>query len=116
MPSINDRFRPQAPKTPGTATPAVEAQKTVDVTPPAPVSTTESQSVAKTAAEKLIEIVTQFKDRDGKMGLEGRGKGDPKVTERRSAVSTLIADKSGFVVDEAALRKISDEIAKDIDF
>ncbi len=121
MPTINDRFRPQVPQTPdkptGTDKPATsETPATIDVTPPAAVPAAERDAAARTAAQKLIDVVTQHKDRDGKMGLEGRGKGDPAVTERRSAVSTLIADKSGFAVDEATLRKISDEVGKDIDF
>lgn len=91
-------------------------EATIDVGPPAPIAAATSTQAAEAAAKKLIDVVTQHKDRDGKMALEGWGKGDPKVTERRSALSTLIAAKTGGIVDESKLRAISTEIAKDIEF
>lgn len=123
MPKIPDRssLRPQVtqtPKTPEqqTATPTPQAPVTVDVTPPPAVDQAASDAAAQKAAQKLIDVATQHKDRDGKMALERWGKGDPKVTERRSAIATLIAEKSGKFVDEDKLKAISSEIANDIEF
>lgn len=112
---------------PGTQSPATStsttskpaetpAQGQVELKAPKTVTTTERSQAAEEAAKKLIATVETHKDRDGKAALEGFGKGDPRVTERRSALSTLIAEKSGAVVDPKALKAISSEIAKDISF
>lgn len=95
--------------------PEQPAEPTIDVTVPKGVDQAAQTAASEAAAKKLIDVVTQHKDRDGSKALEGWGKGDPRVTERRSALSTLIAAKGG-IVDETKLRSISHEIAKDIDF
>lgn len=123
MPNIFDRFRPNRPPaagptgaSPNPARQPADAPGTVDVTPPRPVDRAASDAVSQKAAQKLIDVVTEHKDRDGKLALEGWGKGDPRVTERRTAMSTLISEKSGRFVDEAKLKAISAEVANDIVF
>lgn len=115
MPPINRTSVILTPSTPSTPSPRPPAAS-IDVKAPAPVDQVASAHVTEHAAKKLIDVVTQHKDRDGMMGLEGWGKGDPKVTERRGALATLIAAKTGGVVDESALKEISVEVAKDIAF
>src|SRR5687767_12698243 len=90
---------PGSPATTTTASPQSEA--TIDVTPPKNVDAALGEKAAREAADQLLETVKRHKDLDGKTALEGYGKGDPRITERRGAVATLAADKSGRIVDEA---------------
>jgi len=106
-----------------TSTPAQTAQTAQEAKDPAvalqtpkTVDTAEAKDGAKAAAQKLIDVVTAHKDLDGTKALAGWGMGDARITERRGALATLLSEKSGAVVDLAALRAISGEIAKDIEF
>jgi hypothetical protein len=107
--------RPAGRPTAAQAGPAAGAGE-VEIKAPRGVSRGESNAATRRAADKLLDVVTQHKDRDGKMALEGWGKGDARVTERRGAVGTLLSDKTGRFVDEAKLKQISKEIAADIEF
>src|SRR5687768_16412283 len=115
-PSVSPPVRQQGGAVTTTPLPGGQAEPTIDVSAPTPITETVSNAAAEAAAKKLIDVVTQHKDRDGKMALEGWGKGDAKLTERRSALSTLLSAKTGGIVDEAKLKGISTEIAKDIEF
>jgi len=97
-------------------TPAVQPDppKKVDIKPPqAPAVATRDEAVKK-AVEKLVSTVSELKDVAG-TGTEASAKGDPKVTQRRDAVSSLLA-ATGPTKDEvkAALEQLGDKVKADI--
>lgn len=100
-----------------TPTPTVKtADPVVALGTPKPVDAAEATNSARAAAQKLIDVVTSHKDLDGDKALAGWGMGDARITERRGALATLLSEKTGAVVDLNAVRSISKEIAKDIEF
>ncbi|HEY1097337.1 MAG TPA: PEP/pyruvate-binding domain-containing protein [Myxococcota bacterium] len=100
-----------------TPTPTVKtADPVVALGTPKPVDAAEATNSARAAAQKLIDVVTSHKDLDGDKALAGWGMGDARITERRGALATLLSEKTGAVVDLNAVRSISREIAKDIEF
>ncbi len=105
---------------PSAARASTEARSSTDaavkVQSPADVSKVDSNAAAKAAAKKLIDVLETHKDLDGDDGLAGYGQGDARITERRSALATLLSEKTGSVVKEKTLARISDEIERDIEF
>jgi hypothetical protein len=117
MPPISGRAPIPPSRAAGASLPRVaQPEATIELCVPASIDEATSAQAALAAANKLIDVVTQHKDRDGSKGLDGYGKGDPRVTARRSALTTLIAAKTGGFVDEAKLKAISAEVGKDIEF
>lgn len=51
-------------------------------------------AVKSRAADRLLGVATKHKDVAG-TGQESAARGDPRITERRSAVATLIANRTG---------------------
>lgn len=77
-----------------TTTPVDDAPKELGVKAPESPDALKRDEVGRAAAKKLIDVVSANKDVAG-TGQESAARGDPRVTERRGALSTLIAEKSG---------------------
>jgi hypothetical protein len=91
--------QPDQPQTPQTQRTSDEVKVDVPNEPDQSVR----DAVNDKAAKKLLDVATEHKDVAG-TGQESAAKGDPRVTERRSAVATLIANKSkDFTSDLKAL-------------
>lgn len=84
----------------------------LSVETPSDISETQRKAVSKTAAERLIGVAEKHKDVEG-TGQESGAKGDPKITSRRSAIGTLLADKTG-ALDFDMLNALSPQIENDI--
>ncbi len=110
MPSIRNRV---SLPTPTVTPPSVD--HSIDVAPRRGVARADADDAARAAAAKLVATVTELKDLSGAAALAGFGAGDPRVTNRRRAVSALLADTSGHA-PVAHLADISREVAQDIAF
>ncbi|MBN2362398.1 MAG: hypothetical protein JXR83_23300 [Deltaproteobacteria bacterium] len=97
--------------TPPTAPPDTAVEVTV-AAPPSPDQATRTD-VGRKAAEKLVGVVDKYKDVAG-TGQESAAVGDPRITERRNALSTLIAEKSGSLVLPALFDTLGANVAADI--
>ena len=69
--------------------------------------------VGSRAAKRLLDIATTHKDVAG-TGQEAAAQGDPRVTARRSAVATLIANKTGELVAVSQLEALSEHVKNDV--
>lgn len=103
------------PRSPARTSPATGAAQQVEVKAPEEPAQGVRDEVAKKAAEKLIGVLETHKDVSGNAEASA-GKGDPRITERRSAMSTLIAAKAAAAggVDLDALALLSPGIKDDI--
>jgi len=105
---------PTAPATgPTTTAPATVAAAEVPVAAPPSPDATVRTDVGRKAAEKLVGVVSKFKDVAG-TGQESAARGDPRITERRNAMSTLIAEKSGSLVLPAVFDTLGPNVSEDI--
>jgi hypothetical protein len=98
------------------ADPAKKADppKKVDIKPPeAPAVATRDEAVKK-AVEKLVSTVSELKDVTG-TGTEAAAKGDPRITQRRGAVSSLLASTGPTKAQvKTALEQLGDKVKADI--
>jgi hypothetical protein len=79
---------------------------------PEDLSNAKRKKVSRGAAERLLGVAAKHKGVEG-TGQESSAKGDPKITSRRGAIGTLLADKTG-ALDLDMLAGLSPQIANDI--
>ena len=70
-------------------------------------------AVGNRAAKRLLDIATTHKDVTG-TGQEAAAQGDPRITARRSAVATLIANKTNEIVGISQLEELSEHVKNDV--
>ncbi|MFZ9886618.1 MAG: PEP/pyruvate-binding domain-containing protein, partial [Myxococcota bacterium] len=110
-----DTFRsePRTPE-PSTAAPSPKTAEQVPLaSPQAPEAETRA-AVARESVARLTDVIDRHKEVTGN-AMASRGKGDPRITERRSAVSTLVAAKAG-VVDLDNLMALSQAVKEDVEW
>ncbi len=115
-PTFRAGLRPVVPSSaPSPVTPAAQrpGPETIDILKPTAVSAAAREAVGQRAAEKLFGIAARTKDVRG-TGVETAGSGDPRITERRNAISTMIADRTGKFVDVGALEELGVNVKSDI--
>ncbi len=102
------------PTTVKAGSPQSDPPKKVDIKPPESPAVATRDDAVKNAVEKLVSTVSELKDVEG-TGREAAAKGDPRVTQRRGAVSTLLA-ATGPTKDEVktALAALGDKVDADM--
>lgn len=73
----------------------------------------QAMQVATQSVNKLLAVVSKHKDVTGN-ALAQNGLGDPRLTERRSALSVLLSNQSEELYSMAQLKALSPEVAADI--
>lgn len=103
------------PNTPRTTRPTTSApKKQIEVKTPAEPDKGVREAVAKESVGQLRDVIERHKDVTGN-AMASAGKGDPRITERRDAVSTLIAARAG-IIDLDDIIGLSQAVKEDVEW
>src|SRR5688572_6730607 len=100
MPPVN----PLGPKTP-----ALDPHREITLRKHEQPSEAERAKVSAVAHRRLIDTVERYKDVNG-TGQEKSAEGDPRITERRGALSALLARKSDDPLYIDLLERLGDRV------
>src|SRR5690554_1363792 len=106
------RTPPNAPRT--TRPTTSEPKKQIEVRTPAEPDKGVREAVAKQSVRQLRDVIERHKDVTGN-AMASAGKGDPRITERRDAVSALIAARAG-IVDVNDIVSLSQAVKEDVEW